>query len=581
MMNLVLFCSCFSQLSSLIFTKGMTEDKYDAISDNFPNFLWLVRDALEPPLIDGRQVSPTEYLKSRVLVRSNSRRSTDRDEIVSAILRLFPSVECRTLPRPSADPSIVTSMEQNYDRLEPSFKEELTILVGYIRSSVRVRNSSSMQCLIGAIWAEMVEKHVTSVNSDNEIVLENMYVTAAEAALSKLSQKHVTEYKKEMEEAVIKFPMEERGQDDRGSQAETLLSIHNRIIAPKLERFQREIQHFLPSSEDDPSMEQKKKDLLLVFKSEICQLSENGAVVDGALYRFAVENYTASRHQCQVVELAAFRGVRQKIQQATTKQREVDISRDLLAAEHEYYQLAIGPAKVEVCNEVRQKLEEDSKDLMCNVPGRPKDLISTGASKDKIKLQWVETNTHPGVVDYYQVNSMTGNANWTLLSEHFPNQSAVIGKLKSDTKYLFRVRGVGITGIIGNWSDVCICSTTVGSMTRGAAILASFLGGMVFCPAAGILSIPIGGPVAIAGGIVGAPILAGALARHVAKRFGPRGEFKASSGQTASEESAPTPQMEASEVTDSPSHSPVGSGNIQHSLRSGSETVSIVNEESD
>lgn len=53
---------------------------------------------MDLPLCDGRHVSATEYLKARVLMQSNSLSSTDQDEIVGAILRLFPSVECRLLP---------------------------------------------------------------------------------------------------------------------------------------------------------------------------------------------------------------------------------------------------------------------------------------------------------------------------------------------------------------------------------------------------------------------------------------------------------------------------------------------------
>lgn len=509
--------------------KGMSEDKYDEISDNFPNFLWLVRDALKLPLIDGRQISPTEYLKRRVLTRSNNRRSTNRDEIVSAILRLFPSVECRTLPRPSADPEIVTSIELKHDLLEPAFKEEVASLVDYVRSIVRVRKASSVQCCNGTILAEMVEKHVNSVNSGENFHLENIYVTAAEAALLKLSRRLVAEYKKEMEERVQwKFPMNETAPDDCREKTETLLSIHTTTMAPKHEKFQREVDHFLPvCSEDDASVKRKKDDLLLSFEREMCQQSANGAVVGGALHHFVVENYMASRKQCQQVELAAFRGVRQKIQEAATRQSGIEISSALLAAEQEYYQLAIGPAKFEVCNNVRQKLEEDSQDLIQNVPGRPRDLHSTGAARDKIKLQWVGTNSDPNIVAYYEVQSMTGDGNWMVLSDHFSEQSAIVKKLRSGTEYMFQVRGVGNTGIIGNWSATYSCCSTVGNATRGAATVGSFLGGMVACPIAGLLSVPIFGPLSIVGGVVGAPFLAGALAKHVANHFGPQGELKA------------------------------------------------------
>lgn len=539
----------------------MAEDEYDRIFDNFPNFLWLVRDALELPLSEGRAISPTEYLKTRVLVRSNNPRSTDRDEIVSAIFRLFPSVECRTLPRPSADPEIVTSMELKYDQLEPAFKEELVDLVDYIRSTVRVKKILNMQCNNGTIWAELLIRHVSSINSNKELVLENMYVTAAESALSKLSRKLVVEYKKEMKEALQgKFPMEEHEQDDDSSKAcprETLLSIHNRIMAPKLEKFQRDIDHFLPisNSEDDPFVEQKKRDLLLSFRSEICQLSNQGEttiITDGALHHFAIENFKASKEICRQVELRVFLNVRQKMQHAATTQCEVDISCDLLAAEQEYYCHAIGPAKDEVCIVVRQKLEQDSKDFIRTVPGRPRDLRSTYASNSKIKLKWVDSS-HQDIVKHYELQSMSNNDDWRSLPGHFSEQSAIVENLKSNTQYLFQVRGVGKTGIIGNWSNKYCCSTTVGTVTRGAATFGSFLGGIIACPAVCLLTMPLGGPLAIVGGIVGAPILAGMLAKQAAKRFGPQGKLNTEreAGVAATEANS----LDANDLVGSDSHS--------------------------
>ena len=525
----VKYFSCFSHLSSLIATRELDEDQYDRISDNFPDFLWLIRDALELPLSEGKKLSPTEYLKKRVLVRSNSRQSTDRDEVVSAILRLFPSVECRTLPRPSADPHVVTNMEQRHDALEPAFKEELTKLVCFIRCKCKVKKFFGMQCNNGTIWAEFVTKHVDLVNSDNDLMLDNMYITAAESALSNLSQRFITEYKKEMEEALHgRLPMEEHSQDDAGIE-ETLLSIHNRIVGPKLEKFKKEIEHFLPMASDGSnlSLVRKKEELMHAFASEICQLSDStgGRVVAGILHRFAVENHRASREFCLKIELEVFRGVRQMLQDAATKQSKVNISQELLAAEEKYYERAIGPAKDEVCKQVRVRLENDSSDLIRTVPGKPSNLQSTGSDKDKIKLRWVETNPYPGVVDFYQVQTMSGTENWTILPDHFTEQSAVIHNLKSNRKYLFQVRGVGKTGILGNWSDTYTCNTTLGSVPRGMATFGTFLGGMVVAPIAGLVCAPIMGPLSIVGGVVGGPILAATLAKKVAKRFGPKGEL--------------------------------------------------------
>lgn len=128
-----------------------------------------------------------------------------------------------------------------------------------------------------------------------------------------------------------------------------------------------------------------------------------------------------------------------------------------------------------------------------------------------------------------------------------------------------------MTGIIGNWSDVCTARTTVSSITRGGLTLATFLGGMVLSPTLGILAIPIGGPVAMVGGVAGAPILASALARSVTKRFGPHGTLTQSSGK---EEAAPATQAQGSDSADSLSHSSAEeSGNIQSST---SGTMSMI-----
>lgn len=304
---------------------------------------------------------------------------------------------------------------------------------------------------------------------------------------------------------------------------ETLWGIHNKIIAPMLDRFKREIEHYLPaSSEADACVERKKKDQLLTFEGQICLQSENGEVISGAFRRFVMENIVASRQHCQQVQLKAFRDVREKLQQAATEQSEVDMSTDLLTAEKNYFQMAIGPAKTEVHTKVRQKLEEDHRDSLLNIPGRPINLRSTGAAKDKINLQWVD----PGAVVYYNVRSMYGNSDWEILPNRFSDQNATIETLKSGTEYRFQVRGVGVTGIIGNWSDTYKCSTTFGNLKRGAATVGSFLGGMITAPVAGLFSIPISGPVGPIIGTIIAPFAAGVLAKHVAERYGPQGDLK-------------------------------------------------------
>ena len=216
--------SCFSQLSSSLLND---EHEYDSISKNFPDFVWLIRDS-QLQLPSGFD-SPTAFLKENVLRRSsNAKEVTIEDYVVYAILRLFSSITCLTLPSPSADPSILSSIVEKQDLLNPKFKAELQCLIDYTKQHVRVKSLCGRECKNGTMWGELLSKFVDLVNYDDKLALTNTYVAAAESALSKLSTKLVEEYKCEMDKRTDKkFPMEEYSSGS--GKEETLLSIHYSI----------------------------------------------------------------------------------------------------------------------------------------------------------------------------------------------------------------------------------------------------------------------------------------------------------------------------------------------------------------
>ena len=202
------------------------------ISKNFPHFLWLIRDAqLDLPVgVD----SPTAFLKKHVLRRSTKKKS---DYVVDAIHRLFSSITCHTLSSPSADPDVLSTIVEKQDQLCPEFKAELKELIGNIKQHLRVKSLCGRKCKNGTMWGELVRKFVDLVNRDDQLALTSTYVTAAESALLKLSQKLVEEYRCEMQQRTAgKFPMEEYSSDPS---VETLLSIHHSVFHRKLEAFEK------------------------------------------------------------------------------------------------------------------------------------------------------------------------------------------------------------------------------------------------------------------------------------------------------------------------------------------------------
>ena len=522
----VIFLSCFSQLSSSLDTKS-TEDN---IPNSLPSFLWLIRDFQLQLPADVKD--PTEYLKKHVLCRSENLSPTNEDCIVSAIDRLFPSVECRTLPRPSADSKIVTSMNENVDLLEPAFKEELSVLEDYIRKSLKVKSFADKQCSDGMILKESVEIFVHAVNSNSGLDLETTYFTAAETALFHFSQQLIAEYKKEMENSLEgKYPVEELS-DDRS--LETLESIHVRVAATKIEKFEQKLDHLFPSTSDEEdcaAMDERRKMLMTSLEAGICKFPERNVIEDGALHLFQRKNYDASKHQCQEVALKTFKEFRPEQMKGSNYQNA------LSDVETAYKAQAIGPAK----NDVLKEQLGDLDDRKENFAAQPINLQAVGMGKDKIKLQWVEMS-HPGAIIKYQVQLTHGTDAPHVVFETLSNQNyAIITELKSNTEYIFSVRGISKNGFISKYSEPCTSSTTSSGLARGAAVLGWFALGFAASPAAGLATVPVGGPLSLLGGALAAPVIAGVVAKRAYTKRGPIGNLKAlpTTTETCSEDVSP------------------------------------------
>ena len=507
--------SCFSQLSSSLLTD---EHEYDSISQNFPHFLWLIRDAqLDLPAgVD----SPTAFLKKHVLCRSSNAKPTKEDWVVNAILHLFDPIDCHTLSPPSARPDVLSSIVDNQHLLNPKFKAELQALIDNIKWKLRVKSLCGKECKNGTMWSELVSEFVDLVNHDDKLDLTRTYVAAAESALYKLSQKLVEEYRCEMQQRTAgKFPMEEHSSDPS---VETLLSIHHSVLNHKMHKFVSQVGYLLSVGGED---EKKKEAALLSFVNVICKLSDDGdggqRIVDGVLHQFALENRSASQHQCRDIAMLAFRDARDVIYATENNRPEAELEDIMTVAEQVYYAQAIGPAKDEIYYQSRRELNESCKEVGDTIPGKPVQLYVAYMSKDKIKLRWKGTGCRIGT--RYEVQFASehdGNETWSVFPDRFDIECAVVGNLEPSTSYLIQVRGVGSTGRKGQWSQTCECSTTVGAITRGAATAGTFLGGMVAAPAGGSLIFPVVGTI---GGVIAAPVVGAVWATRVFKRLGPQG----------------------------------------------------------
>ena len=137
------------------------------LKNYFPDFLWLLRDAIlmVPPGCDGKPMTATDYLKKVVLKRGSVFEETANDRIGRAILTVFPTIECMTIQPPSADPEVMQDIVAKQDCLEPRFNEQVEHLIKYLLQKVRVMNGFVEGKLAdGPLLAAMASKFVEVVN---------------------------------------------------------------------------------------------------------------------------------------------------------------------------------------------------------------------------------------------------------------------------------------------------------------------------------------------------------------------------------------------------------------------------------
>ena len=172
-------CSQLLNVTSSIIVKSGTES--DDLYKIFPQFLWLVRDANMT-----YKGTPTEYIRNEVLVRSSKATPDRLDCIVQAVVSLFPSIECRMLPRPAIHPDILADMLSNESLLNPEFTKELHSVYEYLCGCIRPKGIDGPTATVpfsGIVIAELLEQYVRAVNSDQDIVLRTCWQSAFQSAL--------------------------------------------------------------------------------------------------------------------------------------------------------------------------------------------------------------------------------------------------------------------------------------------------------------------------------------------------------------------------------------------------------------
>ena len=325
----------------------------------FPHFLWLLRDVhLQMTDKGGNPLEPTEYLHRCVFSTKDEKQSF---EAAKLICNFFSSLECRTLCQPSNVPDILHNIFHQQERLRPKFSHELSNVLEYIKESICCKRSiDGSACINGVALTELVSTFVQIINSDSLPDFQKGWMAVVQEQCNEITDDLLAEYKNEMNGFVANnLPQEEKELMEKHKEyADT--------VQAKLEERLLELDPFCLVISRRPVLDN--------FKQRLAEYDESNAVVGGALYSYAVANYSESKSQCESAwkRLVDKYDTQKKFGESVQAATSPDTMPDLNQIQNEYQQsgAAIGPAKFDV---LRKKSDEylQTASTLCKFLGNP------------------------------------------------------------------------------------------------------------------------------------------------------------------------------------------------------------------
>lgn len=393
--------------------------------DHFPSFLWLLRDATLTPVGEaGNELSPTDYLKTQVLCRSKKALPTDGDIVAMAILGYFPTIECHTLPQPSADKDILQNIAEHKEELSDDFNTRIEEVIQFILENVSAKKGFNTNIPVnGSILVLLAQGYIADINQPGNILaLECSWQTMVSLKLKEFLEKLVTEYKSEMEAALReKAPLEEYPTDgdpydppetsENGSEIgccrpESLMQIHDSILYPKRKMFQDEMKRLMPPDiEGMESLEEQKKVLMEEFERRIVEYevvrndTDIGEVttrtVNGGIFHLFVQrNKQRSLEFCSQLFEDLFQPIRELVDTLSPGARITfdEFSSKIDAMLTEYRRRAIGPAVEEVYQIKKNDTLKHSTEMFQKIQGFNQQTIDALQKADAARIQMSELN---------------------------------------------------------------------------------------------------------------------------------------------------------------------------------------------
>ena len=358
----------FLQLASSISITDKGDNDVNELHSYFPDFLWLLRDVhLLPANEQGESITPTEYLKSKVLIRSRGFFESQADTVARAIVTFFPSIECRILPPPSTSPEIMRDIVNKADQLSPEFNSAVEDLLAHIKSSIKPKKGYSRGSVNGPIMASLVKEYVKAINSPGAIpTISNAWDTTVALYQQEIFQKLLKEYEVELDSKITEaggYPLEVENVNAE-NETVTLMGLHNQVLLKKVSELIQMSSMFAQCGEEENLIKAFENIVVAYEMNPVCiegKTWHKNKVNGGALYPFTIKNMQKSMEFCKNSINELYKPIQDKINSVSSDYTFQDLLMDLANMQSNYFDQAKGPAKWEVYEYKKKDIESDKQ----------------------------------------------------------------------------------------------------------------------------------------------------------------------------------------------------------------------------
>lgn len=340
-----------------------------------PPFMWLLRDVLlKIPKKDGKEVSPTEYLKTTVLCVDDSKEQKSMGEDVHrALHHFFPSFRCETLPIPATSEEVMEQITTSQEQLNPLFSSGVDKLIDFLQENVKPKKvfDGDEGACNGPTLATLVQVVANKVNDPRSIpALDSTWKLVVSSRCKAVQDRLLEEYKTAIkacyDKASKEGPIDEYSDPDSKSSM-SVMGIHEQNWKVIREKLCNELGPLLSSPVTEEctlqSVEEQLENQLVQYEEGIIphtQLDAN-KVVGGAIFPILEKNRKKSLNFCKQIFTDLYNPIKKKALSGKDGYTPEDLATELEKAFQEYDKKSAGPERWRVRAKMERTIKENQE----------------------------------------------------------------------------------------------------------------------------------------------------------------------------------------------------------------------------